>query len=115
MTADQNAANARAAQQQKLDDFIKDFKSQFKVTTVDEDYDAQKKVLEASYQARLQMAKEENLDSTKLTEAYHRAQEQLELDHQQRIQSIKDQYGISTQQERFDAELAQLKMAHEQG
>ena len=115
MTADQNAANARAAQQQKLDDFIKDFKSQFKVTTVDEDYDAQKKVLEASYQARLQMAKEENLDSTKLTEAYHRAQEQLELDHQQRIQSIKDQYGISTQQERFDAELAQLKSAHEQG
>lgn len=115
MTADQNAANARAAQQQKLDDLIKDFKSQFKVTTVDEDYDAQKKVLEASYQARLQMAKEENLDSTKLTEAYHRAQEQLELDHQQRIQAIKDQYGISTQQERFDAELAQLKSAHEQG
>lgn len=115
MTADQNAANARAAQQQKLDDLIKDFKSQFKVTTVDEDYDAQKKVLEASYQARLQMAKEENLDSIKLTEAYHRAQEQLELDHQQRIQAIKDQYGISTQQERFDAELAQLKSAHEQG
>ncbi len=115
MTADQNAANARAAQQQKLDDLIKDFKSQFKVTTVDEDYDAQKKVLEASYQARLQMAKEENLDSTKLTEAYHRAQEQLELDHQQRIQAIKDQYGISTQQERFDAELAQLKSAQEQG
>lgn len=115
MTADQNAANARAAQQQKLDDLIKDFKSQFKVTTVDEDYDAQKKVLEASYQARLQMAKEENLDSIKLTEAYHRAQEQLELDHQQRIQAIKDQYGISTQQERFDAELAQLRSAHEQG
>lgn len=115
MTADQNAANARAAQQQKLDDLIKDFKSQFKVTTVDEDYDAQKKVLEASYQARLQMAKEENLDSIKLTEAYHRAQEQLELDHQQRIQAIKDQYGISTQQERFDAELVQLRSAHEQG
>lgn len=115
MTADQDAANARAAQQQKLDDLIKDFKSQFKVTTVDEDYEAQKKVLEASYQARLEMAKEKNLDSTKLTEAYHRAQEQLEMDHQQRIQSIKDQYGISTQQERFNAELAQLRSAHEQG
>lgn len=115
MAADQDAANARAAQQQKLNDLIKDFKSQFKVTTVDEDYEAQKRVLEASYRARLEMAKEKNLDSTKLTEAYYRAQEQLEMDHQQRIQSIKDQYGISTQQERFNAELAQLRSAHEQG
>lgn len=115
MSADQNAANARATQQLKLDSLIKDFKSQFKVTTVDEDYDAQKAVLEASYQAWLQMAKEENLDSTKLTEAYHRASEQLELDHQQRIQSIRDQYGLSTQKERFDAELAQLKAARGQG
>lgn len=115
MTADQNAANARAAQQQKLDDLVKDFKSQFKLTTVDEDYEAQKKVLDATYQARKEMAEKNHLDTTELDKSYYRASEQLEMDHQVRIQAIRDQYGISTQQERFDAELAQLKSAHEQG
>lgn len=115
MTADQNAANARAAQQQKLDDLIKDFKSQFKLTTVDEDFEAQKKVLDATYQARKEMAEKNHLDTTELDKSYYRASEQLEMDHQVRIQAIRDQYGISTQQERFDAELAQLKSAHEQG
>lgn len=115
MTADQNAANARAAQQQKLDDLVKDFKSQFKLTTVDEDFEAQKKVLDATYQARKEMAEKNHLDTTELDKSYYRASEQLEMDHQIRIQAIRDQYGISTQQERFDAELAQLKSAHEQG
>lgn len=115
MTADQNAANARAAQQQKLDDLVKDFKSQFKLTTVDEDFEAQKKVLDATYQARKEMAEKNHLDTTELDKSYYRASEQLEMDHQVRIQAIRDQYGISTQQERFDAELAQLKSAHEQG
>lgn len=115
MTADQNAANARAAQQQKLDDLVKDFKSQFKLTTVDEDFEAQKKVLDATYQARKEMAENNHLDTTELDKSYYRASEQLEMDHQVRIQAIRDQYGISTQQERFDAELAQLKSAHEQG
>lgn len=115
MTADQNAANARAAQQQKLDDLVKDFKSQFKLTTVDEDFEAQKKVLDATYQARKEMAEKNHLDTTELDKSYYRASEQLEIDHQVRIQAIRDQYGISTQQERFDAELAQLKSAHEQG
>lgn len=115
MTADQNAANARATQQQKLDDLVKDFKSQFKLTTVDEDFEAQKKVLDATYQARKEMAEKNHLDTTELDKSYYRASEQLEMDHQVRIQTIRDQYGISTQQERFDAELAQLKSAHEQG
>lgn len=115
MTADQNAANARAAQQQKLDDLVKDFKSQFKLTTVDEDFEAQKKVLDATYQARKEMAEKNHLDTTELDKSYYRASEQLEMDYQVRIQAIRDQYGISTQQERFDAELAQLKSAHEQG
>lgn len=114
LVADQNAANARAAQQTKLDDLVKDFKSQFKVTTVDEDYQAQKAVLEASYRARKEMAEKNKLDTTELDKAYHRASEQLETDHQAKIQSIRDQYGISTQQERFNAELVQLKNARDQ-
>ncbi|WP_255469813.1 hypothetical protein [Bacteroides hominis] len=115
LDAEKSANAARAVEQQKLNDLIKDFKSQFKVTTVDEDYDAQKAVLEASYQARKEMAEKNHLDTTELDKSYYRASEQLEMDHQARIQAIRDQYGISNQQERFNAELAQLKSAHEQG
>lgn len=115
LVADQSAANARAAQQTKLDDLVKDFKTQFKVTTVDEDHDAQKAVLEASYLARKKMAEKENMDTATLDAAYNRASEQLEADHQAKIQSVRDQYGISTQQERFNAELLQLKAARDQG
>lgn len=115
LAADLNAATSRANQQQKLNDLVKDFKSQFKVTTVDEDYKIQKKVLDDVYQARLEMAQKDNLDTVELTNAYNRASEQLESEHQQRIQSIRDQYLISTQQERYDSELAQLKAARDQG
>lgn len=111
----EKAANAkRASLQEKLNTLVKDFKSEFKVTTVDEDYAAQLKVLEASYQARKEMAEKNNLDTTELDSAYLGAKEQLESEHQQRIQSIRDQYGLSTQQERFNAELEQLRLAREQ-
>ena len=60
------------------------------------------------------MAEKNNLDTTELDSAYLRAKEQLESEHQQRIQSIRDQYGLSTQQERFNAELEQLRLAREQ-
>ena len=111
----EKAANAkRASLQEKLNTLVKDFKSEFKITTVDEDYAAQLKVLEASYQARKEMAEKNNLDTTELDSAYLRAKEQLESEHQQRIQSIRDQYGLSTQQERFNAELEQLRLAREQ-
>lgn len=111
----EKAANAkRASLQEKLNTLVKDFKSEFKVTTVDEDYAAQLKVLEASYQARKEMAEKNNLDTTELYSAYLGAKEQLESEHKQRIQSIRDQYGLSTQQERFNAELEQLRLAREQ-
>lgn len=114
LVAEKESNTARAAEQAKLNDLTKDFKSQFKVTTVDEDYDAQKAVLEASYQARKEMAEKNKLDTTELDDAYYRASEQLETDHQAKIQSVRDQYGISTQQERFNAELLQLKAARDQ-
>lgn len=110
LSAEQNAANARAAIQTKMNDLVKDFKSQFKLTTVDEDLEAQQKVLDAAYEARMKMAEKENLDTTELTKAYNRAKEQLESEHQNRIRSIREQYGLTTQQERFNAELEQLKL-----
>lgn len=116
----------RATELAKMNSLIKDFKSQFKITTVDEDYGAQKEVLSAAYEAR-KKAIEKEIKEKKLSEedgskvlldlksANDRALEQLELDHQQRIQSMKDQYGLSTQKERLNAELAQLKAARDQG
>lgn len=105
---------ARAVEQAKLNDLIKDFKSQFKVTTVEEDFQAQMSVLEAAYQARKEMAEKNNLDTTELDRAYYAAKEQLEADHQAKILAIRNQYGLSTQQERFDTELLQLKTARDQ-
>lgn len=114
LDAEKVANSARASEQSKLNDLTKDFKSQFKVTTVDEDYQAQKAVLDAAYKARKEMAEKNKLDTTELDAAYYRASEQLETDHQSRIQSIRDQYGLSTQQERFNAEMLQLKNARDQ-
>lgn len=114
LDAEKASNTARASEQAKLNDLTKDFKSQFKVTTVDEDYQAQKAVLDATYKARKEMAEKNNLDTTELDAAYYRATEQLEADHQLQIQSIRDQYGLSTQQERFDSELLQLKNARDQ-
>ncbi|MDY5433704.1 hypothetical protein [Bacteroides pyogenes] len=113
--AQKEVNNRTAAMQAKLSSLVKDFKEQFKVTTVDEDYSMQLKTLQAAYEARKEMAEKQNLDSTELDKAYYRAKEQLEYEHQQRLQSIRDQYGLSTQKERLDAELEQLRNARDEG
>lgn len=112
--AENTANKSRIAQQEALNNLVKNFKEQFKLTTVDEDYKMQLQVLEASYQARKEMAEKNNLDATELDKAYFRAKEQLEAEHQQKILAIRNQYGLSTQQERFNAELEQLRLAREQ-
>lgn len=112
--AEKSANATRAAQQEALNNLVKNFKDQFKLTTVDEDYTMQLKTLEAAYQARKEMAEKNNLDATELDKAYFRAKEQLESEHQQKILAIRNQYGLSTQQERFNAELEQLRLAREQ-
>lgn len=111
----EKAANAaRLAEQAKLSALVKDFKQQFKLTTVDEDYQAQLAVLEASYRARREMAEKNRLDTAELDKAYYRAKEQLESDHQRRLQSIRSQYGLASQQEKYAMELEQLKAALDQ-
>ena len=112
--AEKSANATRASQQEALNNLVKSFKDQFKLTTVDEDYTIQLKTLEAAYQARKEMAEKNNLDATELDKAYFRAKEQLESEHLQKILAIRNQYGLSTQQERFNAELEQLRLAREQ-
>ena len=114
INAEKEANTTRAALQTQLNELIKSFKDQFKLTTVDEDYAMQLKVLEASYQARKEMAEKNNLDTTELDKTYYRAKEQLESEHQQRLLAIRNQYGLTTQQERHNSELEQLKLARDQ-
>lgn len=114
INAEKEANVTRAALQTQLNELIKSFKDQFKLTTVDEDYAMQLEVLKASYQTRKEMAEENNLDTTELDKAYYRAKEQLESEYQQRLLAIRNQYGLTTQQERHNAELEQLKIARAQ-
>ncbi|MDR0349428.1 MAG: hypothetical protein LBH90_08065 [Tannerella sp.] len=107
--AEKAANTARLAEQQKLNDLIKDFKGEFKVTTVDEDYQAQLDVLEASYQARKEMAERNNLDTLELDKAYFRAKDQLQQEHENRLYAIRQQYGLTNFQEEYDMELQQLR------
>ena len=109
LTAEQNAVNARAALQTKMNDLVKDFKNQFKLTTVDEDLQMQLKVLEDSYQARKELAENKNLDTTELDAAYYRAKEQIVQSSEDKINQIRNQYGLLNQQEQYNLELQQLK------
>ncbi|MDR1221753.1 MAG: hypothetical protein LBL07_02585 [Tannerella sp.] len=109
LEAEKTANAARLAEQQKLNGLIKDFKGEFKVTTVDEDYRAQQTVLEASYQARREMAEKNGLDTLELDKAYLRAKEQLQQEHKSRLYSIRQQYGLVTLQEEYSMELLQLQ------
>lgn len=115
ITADLDAAKSRAAQQKALQNLVKDFKSEFKLTTVDEDTEAQKKVLEASYQARKEMAEKENMDTAELDAAYERAKTQLLQQEEDKRNQIRSQYGLLSMQEQYEVEQEQLKQQYDQG
>jgi len=67
-------------------------------------------------QEEKQYAIDEINSNTELSpEEKNQAIENLEREHQQRLLQIKEQYGIVSQQELFEAEMEQLAMQHEQG
>lgn len=108
LDAEGKAVDARAAIQLKLDDLLKDFKGQFKLTTVDEDLQAQLKVLDDVYKARKELALKNNLDTTQLDAAYLSAREQLIQESESRINQIRSKYGLLTLQDEYNLELQQL-------
>lgn len=114
MAADLDASKSRAAQQKALQNLVKDFKSEFKLTTVDEDTEAQMKVLEASYQARKEMAEKEHMDTTELDAAYERAKTQLLQQEEDKRNQIRTQYGLLSMQEQYEIEQEQLKQQYDQ-
>lgn len=115
LTAEQNAIKDRAALQTKMNNLVKDFKNQFKLTTVDEDLEMQQKVLDAAYQARLEMARKNHMDTLELEKAYSRASIQLVKDKEKQRNDILDKYGLRSEKDKLNEELDQLKDAFEKG
>lgn len=111
MDADLKAAQARANQQKKLQNLLKDFKSEFNITTVDEDTDLQLKVLEASYKARKEMAEQSNIDTLQLDNAYETAKTKILKEAEEKRQQIRKQYGLNSWKDEFEAEKEALKEA----
>lgn len=115
LDADLKAAQARAAQQKTLQNLLKDFKGEFKLTTVGEDTELQLKTLEASYQARKEMAEKANMDTTELDKAYALAKSNIMEDSGNKIKSIRQQYGLLSMQEEQQMELTLLEQQRAQG
>jgi TP901 family phage tail tape measure protein len=109
LDAEKAANEARLAEQTKLNDLIKDFKGEFKVTTVHEDYNAQLAVLEAAYRARKELAEKNNLDSAELDMAYFRAKEQLQIEHEDRLFAIRQQYGLVNEADEYNMQVVKLQ------
>lgn len=115
LDADLAAAKARATQQKALQNLVKDFKSEFKLTTIGEDTEMQMQVLEASYKARKEMAEKEHMDTTELDAAYEKAKTKLLQQEEDRRNQIKQQYGLLSLKEQYEIERANLKRMYDEG
>lgn len=115
LDADLKAAQARANQQKTLQNLLKDFKGEFKLTTVGEETDLQLKVLEAKYQALKEMAEKSGKDTTELTAAYERAKTNILQQEENKRNQIRSQYGLLSMKAQYEVEMEQLQEQYEQG
>lgn len=115
LDAEKVANESRIAEQKKFNDLVNNFKSEFKVTTAKEEYEMEIAMLKATYQTQKEMSLKYNRDSIGLDIAYHEALLKIESEFQQKKRAVKEQYGLTTQKERYDAELEQLKEYNRQG
>lgn len=115
LDADLKAAQARANQQKMLQNLVKDFKGEFKLTTVGEETDLQLKYLEAAYQARKEMAEKANMDTTELTAAYEKAKTNILQQEEDKRNQVRSQYGLLSMQEQYELEQEELQKQYEQG
>ncbi|NCB43610.1 MAG: hypothetical protein EOM59_13475 [Clostridia bacterium] len=115
LDADLKAAQARAAQQKALQNLLKDFKGEFKLTTVGEETALQLKALEASYQARKEMAVKANMDTSELDAAYEKAKTNIVQTEEEKRNQIRQQYGLLSLQDQFNIETDLLKQQYDAG
>ncbi len=115
LDADLKANQARSAQQKTLQNLLKDFKGEFKLTTVGEDTELQLKTLESAYQARKEMAEKANMDTTELDKAYALARSNIMTEAESKVYNIRKQYGLVTTQKEYAMELELLEQQRAQG
>lgn len=115
LDADLQAAQNRANQQKMLQNLVKDFKGEFKLTTAGEETELQLKTLEATYQARKEMAEKANMDTTELTEAYEKAKTNILQQEEDKRNQVRSQYGLLSLQEQYELEQEELKRQYDQG
>lgn len=115
LESDQQVADNRAQQSMKLASLLKDFKGEFNLFNQEEEQELQLKSLEATYNARKEMAEKEGLDTTELTAAAEQAKTNITLKAEQERASIRQQYGISSMQEEFQLQMDMLDQQYSQG
>lgn len=115
LDAEAALAKARAKQTKALENMLPEFKDKFNLTNQEDELNLQLKVLEASYQARLQMARENGKDTTSLTAAYEQAKTNILQKAEDERRNVRSQYGLVTTKEQFRAELQILKANHRKG
>ena len=115
LAADLTAAQERGQQQLALQNLVKDFKGEFNITDAKEDAKLQLQVLEATYQARKEMAEKAGMDITELHAAYELAKTNITFQEEQRRAQILQQYGLLSMQEQYELEQEQLKQQRDQG
>ena len=115
MEADLDAAQARAAQQDKLKNLVKDFKDDFNLVTPKDELDMQLKALEASYQARKEMAEKEGMDTLELTELYEQAKNGIMQKYEEQREAILDKYLTKSYKEEYNDAVEELNKAYQEG
>ena len=115
LDAEAALAKARAKQTKALENMLPEFKDKFNLTNQEDELNLQLKVLEASYQARLQMARENGKDTTSLTAAYEQAKTNILQKAEDERRNVRSQYGLVTIKEQYQAELQILKANHRKG
>lgn len=119
-------AKDRAAQQKAIESLLSSFKKEFNLTNLPDETDLQLKVLEASYQARLQLIRDslKNEHITKeqaaaqekaLEEANSTAKLNIIKDAENRKNGILEKYGLVGFQQRYNMQMDALRREKQQG
>ena len=99
----------------KLQDLVKDFKSEFKLTTVGEETELQMKVLEDAYKARKEMAEKEQMSTLELDTAYEKPRQIYYSKRRINVIRFVLSNGLLSMRDEYDLEMAQLKKQHDEG
>lgn len=114
LDADLKAAQARANQQKAIQNAVSDFKGEFGLLSPKEETKIQLDILKAVYEAKKELAKGNVGELTKLDAAYQRAKTNIEKEGENNRLQIRQQFGIATIQEDYNAELEALRRKHKQ-